>query len=97
MNGPLKSQEPVQPPRQQRPTHDRESQREPLFGPGAGRFLAEPMVSVGTLASCSLRCSSRAASRNEPNSLLFGEPQRVHTLKPSESILTDGYKVKRMD
>lgn len=97
MNGPLKSQEPVQPPRQHSPPHDREPQREPFFGPGAGRFLAELIVSVGALGLLLLALLLAGSVKERAYSVLFGEPQRAHTLKPSESIVIDGYKVKRMD
>jgi hypothetical protein len=76
---------------------DREKPREPIFGRGAPYFLAELAITAGALGLLLVVLLAAGSVRERAYGVMFGEPQLSQPLKPGESVVIDGYKIKRID
>lgn len=73
-------------------------QREPIFGMGAGSFVAQLTTLAAALCLLFVVLVLGVYVRREAHAFLWGEPQQARpALQPGQSTVIDGVKIKRID
>ena len=76
----------------------RPKQRESIFGPAAGSFLAQMTTLLASLLLVFLVLVTAVYMKRELNAFLWGEPQHAQpVLQPGQSTEIDGVKIKRIN
>lgn len=74
------------------------SEREPIFGPAAGSFLAQMTTLLAALCLIFVVLVAGVFVKREAHDFLWGETQQARpALQPGESTVIDGVKIKRID